>query len=114
MIPNRSKAELTHYGRKSGKPYKVKIWYVVIDGELWVGTLDPTRNWVRNVAANGSAKIDFGQGPVAYRGEWVDDPTAVDSFRAAVRAKYPIASRLVSLMARGGVQAACRMTPAGP
>ena len=40
---------LTHYGRKSGKPYEVTIWFV-LDGErFYIGTANVNRQWVRNV-----------------------------------------------------------------
>ena len=57
-----SVAILTHFGRSSGKPYRVKVWWVEIDGALWLGSLDATRSWVRNVRAKGHAEIDRGRG----------------------------------------------------
>ncbi len=90
---------LTHYGRKTGKPYKVRIWFVVIAGQLWIGSLDTARAWVRNVRASGKAALDFGSGPIPVRCTWVDGPEDTDRFQAAIRAKYwilgPILSRFI-------------------
>jgi deazaflavin-dependent oxidoreductase (nitroreductase family) len=104
--PKGSTCRLIHYGRKSGKPYSVKIWFVVLDGDVWIGSLDADRNWVRNVASSGKAELDFGSGPRPVRCEPVTKPVEIERFRAAVTSKYPIASRLIRLFVRGGRQCA--------
>ena len=40
---------LTHYGRKSGKPYEVMIWFVIEGPRMYLGTANKSRNWVRNI-----------------------------------------------------------------
>src|SRR5690349_1382058 len=62
---------LTHYGRKSGKPYDVTIWFVKLDGTTWIGSLSSERGWVRNLRATGKAALDFGDGPRPVRAVWV-------------------------------------------
>jgi len=39
---------LTHYGRKSGKPYQVTIWFMVDGDRVFLPTADVNRSWVRN------------------------------------------------------------------
>ncbi len=40
---------LTHYGRRTGKPYDVTIWFLV-DGDLiYLTTANMDRQWTRNV-----------------------------------------------------------------
>ena len=90
-------AILTHFGRTSGKSYHVKIWWVEIDGVLWIGSLDASRAWVRNLLASGRAEIDRGRGTERILCEPVTDPASVARFRAAVKRKYPILSRLLAL-----------------
>jgi deazaflavin-dependent oxidoreductase (nitroreductase family) len=34
---------LTHYGRKTGKPHKVTIWFGLDDDKLYVGTANVNR-----------------------------------------------------------------------
>jgi deazaflavin-dependent oxidoreductase (nitroreductase family) len=92
-----SVAVLTHFGRASGKAYRVKIWWVEIDGELWIGSLDTTRGWVRNIRATGRAEIDRGRGAERVTCEPVTNPAEIVRFRAAVKRKYPITSRLLAL-----------------
>ncbi len=92
-----SVAILTHFGRTSGKAYRVKIWWVELDGELWIGSLDSTRGWVRNVRATGHAEIDRGRGAERVTCEPMTNPAEIVRFRAAVKRKYPITSRLLAL-----------------
>ena len=99
--PNRSTIMLTHRGRRSGKPYRVRIWFVVIDGRVWIGSLDTARGWVRNVRASGTAGLDFGAGPLPVRCTWVDRLEDTDRFQAAVRKKYWLLSPLLSRLVRG-------------
>jgi deazaflavin-dependent oxidoreductase (nitroreductase family) len=40
---------LTHYGRKSGKPYDVTIWFALEGDKVYIGTANVNRQWVRNV-----------------------------------------------------------------
>ncbi len=48
-VASRSTLRLTHYGRRSGKPYEVTIWFMV-DGEtVYLVTANRERQWVRNV-----------------------------------------------------------------
>jgi deazaflavin-dependent oxidoreductase (nitroreductase family) len=91
-----SVAILTHFGRKTGKPYRVKIWWVEIDGVLWIGSLDAGRAWVRNVRAGGSAEIDRGAGAEPVLLEPVTAEAELARFRAAMKRKYPIMSRLLA------------------
>jgi deazaflavin-dependent oxidoreductase (nitroreductase family) len=51
---------LTHYGRKSGNPYQVKIWFVVNNDKVFIGTANVSRQWVRNVQKNPRIKLAVG------------------------------------------------------
>ncbi|HYC54134.1 MAG TPA: nitroreductase family deazaflavin-dependent oxidoreductase [Candidatus Binatia bacterium] len=101
-IPNQSTLTLTHYGRRSGKPFTVKIWFADIDGQLWIGSLDRERNWVKNLEASGKAKVDFGKGPIDWNFEPVTDAEGIARFRAAIAQKHPVMSRIIHLLVRGG------------
>lgn len=100
-IPSQWSVELTHFGRKSGKPFKLRVWYVEIDGDLWVGTRDKTNHWVRNLRATGRAELDFGQEGVAFGCEQAASEAEQQRFDQAILAKHPIAGRLIVAMARG-------------
>ena len=98
---DRSTITLKHFGRKTGKPYNVTIWFVVMDGKVWVGSLSHDRSWVKNVRATGRAELDFGseQRPVKCR--YAGDARDVQRFADAVKAKYPITSRILGVFFRG-------------
>ncbi len=102
---------LTHFGRRSGKPYEIRVWYAMIEGEIWVGSLDRERNWVKNARAGGHVRLDLGDGAADYRAEWQDEPQCIERFRAAIGAKYPLLSRLMRIFSRGKQPAVFRMTP---
>lgn len=98
MNPSRgSVAVLTHFGRTSGRAYRVKVWWVELDGDLWVGSLDKTRGWVRNVLATRRAEIDRGMGAEPVVCEPAAGTADIARFRAAVKRKYPIRSRMLAL-----------------
>jgi deazaflavin-dependent oxidoreductase (nitroreductase family) len=95
---DRSTIKLTHYGRKTGKPYTVTIWFVVMDGRVWIGSLSRKRNWVRNVRARGTADLDFGTGPHSVRFTWVEDPEIFERYSQAVLEKYGWRARFISTL----------------
>ena len=91
-----SVAILTHFGRKSGKPFQVQIWWVEIDGGVWIGSMDTGRGWVRNLKASGRAVLDRGRGDEPIRCEWVANKAELERFRREIRRKYPVLSRLLA------------------
>jgi len=111
QIPKQWSVELTHFGRKSGKPFKLRVWFADLDGDLWVGTRDTTRNWVRNLRANGRAELDFGQGAVAFRCREGTREGEQQRFDRAIASKHPVASRIINLMARGKTPCCFRLVP---
>jgi deazaflavin-dependent oxidoreductase (nitroreductase family) len=48
-VANRSTLRLTHYGRKTGKPYEVTIWFLVDGDTVYLVTANVRRQWTRNV-----------------------------------------------------------------
>jgi deazaflavin-dependent oxidoreductase (nitroreductase family) len=105
--------KLTHFGRKSGKAYYVTIWFVEIDGELWIGSIDGNKNWVRNLRDTRKGAIDFGQGEIQVTAEFTDDAAATARHKAAVIKKYPIMGRLIDgIFGRGKKRVAFRLTKA--
>ena len=103
---------LTHYGRKSGKAFDVTVWFTEIDGQLWIGSLDANRSWVRNLRATGRARVDFGAGAEDVVAEFVENEADQTRYRAAVAAKYPVLSRIVAMFVRGKTRGVFRLTPA--
>jgi deazaflavin-dependent oxidoreductase (nitroreductase family) len=59
-LGDRQTLKLTHYGRKSGRPYDVTIWYLVDDERLYLVSANADRNWVRNVKARPAVSLRVG------------------------------------------------------
>ena len=106
-----SSVKLAHFGRKSGKRFVARVWFVETDGIVWVGSLDVERNWVRNLEANGRAELDFGRGPSAYIATRCHDLVEMQRFRSAIEAKHSILSRVIALLTRGKTAGCFRLKP---
>ena len=48
-VAGKETTRLTHYGRKTGEPHEVMIWFVLDRNKLYIGTANINRQWVRNV-----------------------------------------------------------------
>ena len=59
-VAARQTLTLTHYGRKSGKPYNVTIWFVLDEEKFYIGTANVNRQWVRNVQKTPQVKLSIG------------------------------------------------------
>lgn len=57
---DRQTLRLTHYGRKSGRPYEVTIWYLVDGDRLYLVSANANRNWVRNVKVRPAISLRVG------------------------------------------------------
>lgn len=82
---------LTHYGRKSGTPYRVRIWFTVDGDQLNIHTMNMARQWIKNVQARPQVSLKIGE--EVFEGE-VHAVTAPDEMAQVVKLmkrKYPIA-----------------------
>ena len=109
----KSTLRLTHFGRKSGKPFDVTIWFTEVDGELWIGSLDENRGWVRNLRATGRGRVNFGGGAEEVVAEFLTGSADKARYRDAVAAKYPVLSRIIAFFVRNKTRAVFRVHPAG-
>ena len=57
---DRQTLRLTHYGRKTGRPYEVTIWYLVDADQLYLVSANASRNWVRNVKSRHAISLRIG------------------------------------------------------
>jgi deazaflavin-dependent oxidoreductase (nitroreductase family) len=87
-LAGKSTLILTHYGRKSGKPYEVKIWFVVDDDKVFIGTADVRHQWVRNVQKNPRIKLSVGGEKFEAEARFLDDPAERNRALAAAGRKY--------------------------
>ena len=79
---------LTHYGRKSGKPYDVVIWFVTEGDRMFLGTANKSRNWVRNVMAKPNVVIKAGAENFIATVREITEPALRDHVMSLVQMKY--------------------------
>jgi deazaflavin-dependent oxidoreductase (nitroreductase family) len=79
---------LTHYGRKSGKPYDVTIWFVVDGEKVYIGTANVRRQWVRNVQKTPQVKLSIGREKFDGTARFLADQAEHERAMAAIRRKY--------------------------
>lgn len=59
-VANHQTLSLTHYGRKSGRPYDVVIWYLVDGDRMYLVSANANRSWVRNVKVRPAVSLKIG------------------------------------------------------
>jgi len=96
-LAGRSTLILTHYGRKSGKPYEVKIWFVVDGDKVFIGTANVQRQWVQNVRKNPRIKLSVGGEKFEAEARFLGDLAERDRALAAVGRKYWMYSPVFAL-----------------
>ncbi len=79
---------LTHYGRKSGKPYEVTIWFVAAGDKVYLCTGNVNRQWVRNVKTTPRVKLSIGGGTFDGEARFISDPRERDRVLSMVARKY--------------------------
>jgi len=60
QVAKRWTLRLTHYGRKTGKPYQVPIWFLVEGETVYLVTQSMQRQWTRNVQARPEVQLQIG------------------------------------------------------
>ena len=87
---DRQTLKLTHYGRKSGRPYDVTIWYMVDKqpDRLYLVSANADRNWVRNVKARPAISLRVGNEVFNGDVRSITDQNERDKVRALTERKY--------------------------
>ena len=88
---------LTHYGRKTGKPHEVTIWFVLDDDKLYIGTANVNRQWVRNVQKTPKIRLFIGGEAFDGNARFLTDRAEHERAMAAIRRKYWIFRPLIAL-----------------
>ena len=96
-LAGKSTLILTHYGRKSGKPYEVKIWFVVDGDQVFIGTANVERQWVKNVHKNPRIKLSVGGEKFEAEARFLDDPAERDRALTTMGRKYWMYSPVFAL-----------------
>jgi deazaflavin-dependent oxidoreductase (nitroreductase family) len=79
---------LTHYGRKTGKPHEVTIWFVLDGDRLYIGTANVNRQWVQNVQKTPQVKLSIADANVEGTARFLTDRAEHERAMAAIRRKY--------------------------
>jgi len=58
-VAGKQTTTLTHYGRKTGKPHEVTIWFVLDHDKFYIGTATVNRQWVRNVQKTPKVRLSI-------------------------------------------------------
>src|SRR5689334_6073553 len=84
-LSSKQTLKLTHYGRKSGKPYEVTIWFVFDQGRMYLATANVNRQWVKNVIKTPRVRLSIaGQdfdGQVRFINDRVERGQVLNQFR---------------------------------
>ena len=97
-VGNRSTLILTHYGRKSGTPYRVTIWFLVDGDRVLLVTANVNRQWVRNVLARPKIELAIGDESFSATVRPITDRAERERAWELVRAKYWIAIPYLLIM----------------
>jgi deazaflavin-dependent oxidoreductase (nitroreductase family) len=89
MAAQEKEVELTTFGRKTGKPSRRIIWITSLDGRIYVRSgLGLTRDWPKNLLANGRAVLHIRGQDIPVRARHVTDRVEARAMHAPVKAKY--------------------------
>ena len=87
-VAGKQTTRLTHYGRKTGKPHEVTIWFVPDGDRLYIGTANVKRQWVQNVQKTPQIKLSIGGEGFTGTARLLTDRTEHERAMAAIRRKY--------------------------
>jgi len=59
-VAHRSTLRLRHYGRRTGKPYEVTVWFAVDGDSIYLTTMNRRRQWVRNAMKTPRVQLRIG------------------------------------------------------
>lgn len=88
---------LTHYGRKTGKPYEVTIWFVLDGDRLYIGTANARRQWVQNVQKTPQIKLVIGSESFEGAARFLSDRDEHERAMLAIRRKYWLFRPIIEL-----------------
>lgn len=95
-LAGKQTTRLTHYGRKTGKPHEVTIWFV-LDDKLYIGTANVNRQWVRNVQKTPQIKLCIGGQDFNGTARFLEDRGEHGRAMAAMRRKYWMYAPIMAL-----------------
>ncbi len=87
-VAGKQTTKLTHYGRKTGKPHEVTIWFVLDGDKVYIGTANVNRQWVQNVQKTPKVNLSIGGETFMGTSRFLTDRAEHEHAMAAIRRKY--------------------------
>ena len=87
-VADKQTTRLTHYGRKTGKPHEVTIWFVLDDDKLYLGSANVNRQLVRNLQKTPKIKLSIGGETFEGKARFLTDRAEHERALGAIRRKY--------------------------
>jgi len=87
-VAGKETTRLTHYGRKTGEPHEVTIWFVLDRDKLYIGTAHINRQWVRNVQKMSKIRLSIAGESFDGTARFLTDRAEHERAMAAIRRKY--------------------------
>ena len=97
QVAGKQTTRLTHYGRKTGKPHEVTIWFVLDGDRLYIGTANVNRQWVQNVQKTPRVKLSIAGENVEGTARFLTNRAEHERAMAAIRRKYWIFRPIIEL-----------------
>ena len=97
QVAGRQTTRLTHYGRKTGKPHEVTIWFVLDGDRLYIGTANVNRQWVQNVQKTPHIKLSIGGETFEGAARFLTDRSEHERAMTAIRRKYRMFRPIIEL-----------------
>jgi deazaflavin-dependent oxidoreductase (nitroreductase family) len=90
-VANKKTVRLTHYGRNTGKPYQVTIWFLADGDQVFLTTMNMGRQWTQNVQKRPEIELEIGSERFKARVEAVvSDDAEMKRVVELMTRKYPI------------------------
>ncbi len=96
-VAGKQTTRLTHYGRKTGKPHEVTIWFVLDGEKLYIGTANVNRQWVRNVQKTPKVTLSIDNEKFEGTARFLTDRNEHEPAMAAIRRKYWVFRPIIEL-----------------
>jgi len=88
QVAGKQTTRLTHYGRKTGNPHEVTIWFVLDGDRLFIGTANVKRQWVQNVQKTPQVKLSMDGENFRGTARFLSARSEHEHAMAAIRRKY--------------------------
>ena len=89
-VAHKKTVRLTHYGRKTGKPYQVTIWFLADGDQVFLTTMNMGRQWTQNVQKRPEVELEIGGERFKARVESVVSDAEMKRVVELMKRKYPI------------------------